>query len=448
MIEKLINTAFKGISSFPHNSDKINSLINEVIQEIKKYNIVIYPAGYLGQFINKTLSEYHIAVESYFDRAADNIIKINNIPVFEPKRLGELSDNTVVLVSANMKSMINQLSDVARQYNNKLTIVNGFEINRVLRYAICSKKLEDQAVFDIIECENCGFERHGCPLCMSYLKRVAFSTTIEKDWRSKYFDWFGYIVGQACTLKCIHCCEAIPYLKEHKFVPIDVILSDVKKVAESSQFLTFVELIGGEPFLHPEYTKLLDELLKIKNIGYIKSFTNGTIVPSNELCKIMKTPRFMLQISNYEKQATGKLLENIFETRRILKEQDIKYIFTQNFEWQDFSSFDLHNTDKEALQNIFNACPLRNCNRLYNGTMYRCPHQYAGVELDILKKLKVECIDINSQDERGLAKALEAFENVKYIDACRYCSMPYDAPVVPAGIQLKNNLKTMEAINE
>lgn len=436
MVEKIIKDVMLKTTSCSPDLKKIAPLTNQLVQELKKKYVVIYPAGYVGQLLQKTLSEYGVATEAFLDRDTEKVLKTASIPIMEPLRSTGLPDNSVVLISANLDSMVERFSNIIRQNNDKLTILNGFEINRVLRHSICSRKLANQISFDLIECENCGFERHGCSICDEYLKRVAGSKTLKNDWRSKSFDWFGYIVGQVCTLKCIHCCEAIPFLKDHKFVPIDVIAADIQKVASSSRFLTFVELIGGEPFLHPDYPELLKELLKIKNIGYIKSFTNGTVIPSEELCQIMKSPRFMLQISNYEKQATGKLLENIYKTRQILKEQNIQYIFTQNFEWQDFSFFDLRNESKESIKKVFEACPLHCCNRLYNGKLYRCPHQYAGVELGKLKKLEVESIEINKLDEKSLARSLEAFENVEYIDACRYCTMPFDAPTVPAGLQL------------
>ena len=437
MIEKIIKNVMLKITSCSHDLKKISPLANQLVQELKKKYVVIYPAGYVGQLLQKTLTEYGVTIKAFLDRDTEKVLKTTSIPIMEPLRSTDLPDNSVILVSANLGSMVDQLSNIIRQHNDKLTILNGFEINRVLRHSICSRKFANQIPFDLIECENCGFERHGCSICDKYLKRVDGSNTLENDWRSKSFDWFGYIVGQVCTLKCIHCCEAIPFLKDHKFVPFDVIVADIQKVASSSRFLTFVELIGGEPFLHPDYPELLKELLKIKNIGYIKSFTNGTVVPGEELCQIMKNPRFMLQISNYEKQATGKLLENINKTRQILKEQNIQYIFTQNFEWQDFSFFDLRNESKESIKKVFEACPLHCCNRLFNGNLYRCPHQYAGVELGKLKKLEVESIEINKLDEKSLARALEAFENIEYIDACRYCTMPFDAPTVPAGLQLE-----------
>ncbi len=436
MIETIIDTAWQELTSPSTDSDRITALVNSCRKELHNKKIVIYPAGYMGRTLGNTLRRQGLPVAFYVDRAARDIGTFDGIAVREPHILSKLSDDHVVFVSVNLDYMMKQLTSIVRGYHSSLTIVNGFQANRLLSYPVCLQKLADSETFDLIACENCGFERHGCSIAMQYLKRVACHQPMEDDWRSPSYTWFGYIVGQACTLKCIHCCEAIPFLKEHKFVAKEVIVSDVRKMAEASQFLTFVELIGGEPFLHPQFQSLIEELMEIKNIGYIKSFTNGTIVPSVDLCRILKNPRFMLQVSNYEKQAEGKLLENIRQTRAVLKEQQVPYIFTQNFEWQDFTSFDLHHTDKHKVKAVFDACMLRNCNRLYNGMLYRCPHQYAGVELGVLKRQPVECVDINSGDIRKLARAIEAFENVAYIDACRHCLMPFDAPTVPAGIQL------------
>lgn len=437
MIKTIIDDAWHELTSSSTNSERITSLVDSCCRELQNKKIVIYPAGYMGRTLGNTLRRHGLSVTFYIDRAATIIGTVEGIAVHEPEMLTRLTSEHVVFVSVNLDYMMNQLIDIVRGYNPSLSIVNGFKANRLFCYPVCLQKLSSKETFDLIACENCGFERHGCSIAMDYLKRIARHQPMKNDWRSPSFTWFGYIAGQACTLNCIHCCEAIPFLKEHKFVPKEVIVNDVRKMAEASRFLTFVELIGGEPFLHPQFRELIEDLIEIPNIGYIKSFTNGTIVPTIDLCGILKNSRFMLQVSNYEKQAEGKLLDNIHKTRAILKEQKVPYIFTQNFEWQDFTSFDLHHTNEDKVRAVFDACTLRNCNRLYRGMLYRCPHQYAGVELGVLKRRPVECVDINACDPRELARAIEAFENVAYIDACRYCLMPFDAPSVPAGIQLQ-----------
>jgi organic radical activating enzyme len=435
MIANAIARAAPEMASADYRPDGIRALVDEIRQELLGRRIVIYPAGQSGRMLRRTLAEHGIPVERFIDRAAEPSGLVDDLPVSPPSRLADCPEGTLVLVSANLGTMAERLLAAAREYNDRAETASGFHVNRLLRYPGCRDRLDSGAPFDLIECEHCGFERHGCSLMSAYLRRVGGASTFTPEWRSAAFTWFGYIVGQACTLRCVHCCEAIPFLKGRRFVPKETILRDVRKVAEASRFLTFVELVGGEPFLHPDYKSILRGLLEIGNIGYIKSFTNGTIVPDPELCAILKHPRFMLQVSNYEQQAQGKLVENIRTTRRVLQEEGIRYIFTPNFEWQDFTSFERHHPDDAVLENVFQACPLRNCNRLHEGTLYRCPHQYAGVELGVLRKHPVECVQIEGLGPVQLSDALEKFESVRYIDACRHCRMPFDAPAVPAGLQ-------------
>lgn len=437
MLNKL-NDILNDFENSDFDLEKIKKSSNDVSENLKSKKLVIYPAGVNGQLIQKTLLECGINVEYFVDRAYESLKNINGVNVLDTPKLKEITDEYIVIISANLKTQVEFFMQTASELNPKINMIDGKNLNRLLKALGCIKRLNSKEPFDLLECENCGFERKSCAIVESYLKREGKYKEIEDDYRSTTFDWFGYIVSQTCTLKCKHCCEKIPYLKDKGFTPVEEIVKDVKKIAESSKFLRFVELIGGEPFLHPHIEKLLTELLKIENIGYIKSFTNATVVPSDELCEIMKNPRFMLQISNYEKSATGKLLENIFITRKKLEEKGVKFLFTKNFEWLDFSSFDenKNNDSADQLKKVFDNCFLINCHRVYKGKLYRCPHQYAGIQLEKLKEIVPECLDIHSMSQTELADTLEKFENVDYIDACKYCSLPFDAQPVPAGEQL------------
>lgn len=404
---------------------------------LKDKKIIIYPAGNNGQLIQETLDEYNIQVEGFVDKAFESIKKIKDIQVFSQDKLKELDNNFFVIIAVNLPSQFKLFKQNALYINKNLNLIEGPKLNRILKYRQCLQKFDNNKPLDLIECENCGFEKKECPIAETYLKKVGNFKEIDNDTRSTQFDWFGYIVSQKCTLKCEHCCEQVPFQTDKGFSDVDTIIKDVKKIAKSSKFLKYVELIGGEPLMHPNIEKLITELLKIENIGYIKSFTNATIVPSDKLCEIMINPRFMLYISDYEHVTKGGLLKSILKTKEKLKLFGIKYIFSKNAEWLDFSSFKFQNTPLKVLKNGFQKCFINMCHRVYKGTLYRCPHQYAGVQRGQLKKSFPECIDIHTFNEIELADALEKFENLEYLDACKHCTMPIGANPTPAGKQLK-----------
>ncbi|MGD9158493.1 MAG: radical SAM protein, partial [Desulfobacteraceae bacterium] len=326
------------------NEDQIISqrAIGQLINQLSSKKIVIYPAGKLGQQLQKTLSEYDIDIDFFVDRAYERLKSINGIVVNSPDTLSELDSRFQVIISVNWDTQFEHLKQVVLEKNPELQIHDGWILNQKLKMPICLLRTKENKAIDIFECENCGFERHHCQVASECLKEMGNHADFENDSRSKSFDWFGCIVSQKCTLRCEHCCEQVHLLKDKDFAPIESILADVKQIADASYFLNFVELIGGEPFLHPQIEDLVEGLLEIENIGYIKSFTNGTIVPSDRLCEIINNPRFMLQVSNYEKVTSGQLFNNIIATKKKLNEHDIPFIFTNTSEWLDIKDFKKH----------------------------------------------------------------------------------------------------------
>lgn len=214
-------------------------------------------------------------------------------------------------------------------------------------------------------------------------------------------------------------------------------IENCRKVADACQFTMYLELIGGEPFLHPDIAYILRELLKINDVGYIKVFTNGTVVPDEELCAVLKDPRIVIVWSNYQDTVKGELLDNVNRTREIFAKESIEYIYSMSKTWLDFSSFDYADKSEEDLEKDFEDCFLANCHRLYEGVLYRCPHQYAAMRLGKIQIDEHDCVDINKAGSlEELSGKLFEFKNLQYVDACRYCVVPYKAQEVPAGEQL------------
>ncbi|MCM1302703.1 MAG: radical SAM protein [Lachnospiraceae bacterium] len=419
---------------------EISEKIRNALQGKK---IVIYGAGATGKALADVFAQLNIKIAFYVDRKSGDIKEINGIPVFGVEKLQQHNEkNILVIVSIDTQLFLEFQDEIERNINKfcpqSVVIPYGRDLILALRYGICRDRFLSGHEFEIVECINCGAENRRCEIFDEYLKKLASKSVLDKSgYKLKYNKFFGYILSNICSLKCKHCCEMVPYYNEKAFVKADVVVENCRKIADACQFTMYIELIGGEPFLHPEIAYILEELLKIDDVGYVKIFTNGTVVPDAQLCKVLKNPRIVVVWSNYQDTLQGILLDNVNKTREIFAKEGIKYIYSMSKTWLDFSSFDYVNKSEEDLENDFEDCFIANCHRLFEGVLYRCPHQYAAARLNKIDVGENDCVNIEEcASLEELSEKLYHFKNLRYVDACRYCVVPYKAQEVPAGEQL------------
>lgn len=421
-------------------TEKVN-ISDKIIKYLKSKNIYIYGGGAAGTTLTAALKEHDIRPFLILDRKYDVIKEIHGYRVASPEELSEADvENSIVIIAINAEVIRNFNSETYQNINryagNIDLIEVGADITNILNYKKCAENLKNGGSFNLVNCLECGAETRNCGIYRQYLKNISKKLSVKPQKVSSEFDWFGYIMGQHCTLKCKHCCEHVPYLKNKTFSSPEVIISDCTKIASACEFIKYIELIGGEPFLHPQLAEVVKSLLELENVGYIKIFTNGTVVPDEEMIRLLQNPRVVLNFSNYEGQVEGKLAENIQEFRKILADKKVDYIFSESKTWTDWGNFDLRErTDEQTAYNAAN-CFCYNCHRVYDGILYRCPHQYAGVMMECIGYTQGEYIDLNKTSPDELGMALEAFENLPFTEACKRCDMPFDCPEVPAAIQI------------
>lgn len=431
------------IEEFCNSIDKDREqVLNSIRKQLYAKKIVLYGAGAIGNTLKTILDKLNIKVEFFVDKKHEEIIEIDGIPVREPQKLKEINDRGYLIIICVASDVIlhyrEEIHMVLEKYCPLADIVeSGRQLAYILKYYLCSKEVENGKKLDLIECINCGYETRGCEICENYLRRKNCTLPDETVYKKRKFEhFFGYILGNYCTLRCKNCNEMIPYYKERSFVDKEEVLKDCKHLIASCTFLPFMELVGGEPFLYPELEELVSELLKIKNLGYIKIFTNGTVIPEDSLCQLLKNERIVINLSNYTGAVTGELLSCIYKTREKLEQAGISYISSYAKTWLDFN-FNNKGESKEELQYNFSNCNSANCHRLYRGILYHCHHQYAGIRLEKLSKNETDVIHIHKYTIEELRKKCDAFEELSYIEACAYCNWPFDVKEVPAAEQVE-----------
>jgi hypothetical protein len=146
----------------------------------------------------------------------------------------------------------------------------------------------------------------------------------------------------------------------------------------------------------------------------------------------MTNPRVAVYISNYKGMLTNQQEWSLNKTKQALQDSNVAFIYGRYKKWFDLSSFDFQSDDENELTRRYVACIFRTCNRLHKGVLYNCAHHYVGERLGYFSTDR-DTRSIHEFTSEELAEALDVFKEKPFVDACRYCQMPFNAPMIIAG---------------
>lgn len=417
--------------------DEARKIIASFKDAVAGCKVYLYGAGTVGRNFVRLFSQLGIHIYGIYDKNIKES-KITNFIIKDITEIKKVQDeNVLIIVSVHrdhfdeIKANLMCLGIADKQ------VMNGHDIHLLLQSSYCLLLADNpQSKINLSDCWECTLLDNQCSSLRYYLMRLnkyKRNSEISTD----KIRMIGVVLGNICSLKCKNCCECIPYFdaKKRMFVDAQQILDDISKLSSACEFLSILEFVGGEPFLHPMLKYILEKVLDMKKIGIVHIFTNGTVVPGEELLKALRNERVMVYISNYQYALSENLRENRAKTLEKLKSSGIAYFEGKKEDWLDYRSFDRFSYSQSELERNFADCFLNECNRLYRGTLYTCPHQYAGVNLELVKPVD-GVIDIHDFTTNELVKKLEEFRALKSIDACMNCKLPYNAEVAISGEQI------------
>lgn len=238
-----------------------------------------------------------------------------------------------------------------------------------------------------------------------------------------------------CTLCCEKCANLIQYYEKPYHVNGNKVIDDIKMLASTVDVIGCLRLVGGEPLLWPEISKLLDVTNNISNIYNVIIVTNGTLPLTDDVVeKLKKNKKNKISISNYkEKSKSLKIL--------IGQLNKAKINFSVNeVIWKDKSDISYRGKSRYKLCNTYKKCPNKFFSVL-NGEIHMCPRSSHGTDLGAVKKRKCDYINISDfyGNFKELRKKIISLINTDYIEACNYCSedIADQIPIVETAKQCK-----------
>lgn len=174
-----------------------------------------------------------------------------------------------------------------------------------------------------------------------------------------FFTSENIIPSTVCDLNCRSCLNFNPYIKKHIVDSLEEVKADIDAFFGQVDLIYRLQISGGEPFLYKELGHVLEyiyENYKDKVIR-LETVTNGTIVPSDELCRILKKCKVTVFLDDYRKTLPNG--EALYErVKNKLNQEEISVIYNYAEKWiRMYSENSSHEEDsEEKLESFYERC--------------------------------------------------------------------------------------------
>lgn len=388
---------------------------SELIEYIKGFKqVVCWGGSYLGNAVGVFLHKNGIKITNYWDLRADTIKEVQSTECIQPFTTEDKDNTLVVFCIGNNVIRGLLLQELAEKgYKNVLRgdylymgAICPFDKSTGIKSSECQGTMCCRSIFcdrlsNIVKARNSAEN----PLHM-------FSITL--------------IINQKCSLHC-KCCTSYmnEYPKEERInMPIEQIEKDIDLFFDAMDSVGTVTVMGGEPFMHPELSRIIRKLLTKKNFGLVSIATSGTFPIKDEQLEGLDDPRVNVSFSNYEHAIAPGLADQMYKNIDKIKNAGISYTVGVTIpEWSIPSTlYDLHDSEAVMIKKKADCIQPPRCMQVKNGLLHPCDFATALYCLHI-GEYEMDYVDLasyNSDAERK--EAIRAFVDQPYYRTCGHCA--------------------------
>lgn len=216
----------------------------------------------------------------------------------------------------------------------------------------------------------------------------------------------------------------------HGDINSELIITSLHEIIGALDFISCVELIGGEPFVAKNLGRVLGFLLEQEKVLAVEITTNATIIPTADILELLKDPKVAVHISNYGNVVDQSGFMDCMEKDGIRH----KTLAFQG-KWMSPGGTAARNRDGEELVRQYYRCSSGYlCKTLWGDKIYPCARAASLAELGIMQ----DCPNISGLEKEGLRERLYAFYVVPSCGVCDYCDMSVEDPVyVEPAVQME-----------
>lgn len=428
------------------NVETINTALNEVrltgtvssefFDQLRSFErIILRGAGGFGSEIGQQLIAHGFAATQllYWDVRASELSSLHGIKVSEPFSDTFVDDKALVIHcipngSLSGSTILSELHD--HGYTN---IVDGMAL---FESAFC--KMSSETGYDSKNCLNtevCNWT--NCDRLLAFSERDRGNPKLEAKKDLLSFQVMDVFMTFKCTLGCKDCGAYMNVYAEQKsdlHVPYKQIKHDLDLFFDAIDTVGFLSVVGGEPFLHPEFADVISAILEKPNFGVLGITTSGICKISERDLHVLKNERTRVIFSDYTEALTDKQKALFNENVQKIRDYGIYYTVGKPV-WATTPSLKYHESSDETLTSMKQNCTsTKTCQALLNGRLYPCSTTLAVHELHADEYPS----DYISLESPNLREAITALHNRPYYESCGRCT-DGGIPVKQSGVQAKDS---------
>lgn len=235
-------------------------------------------------------------------------------------------------------------------------------------------------------------------------------------------------ITSKCNLKCKKCNMFMPYYNKPKHRAFEEIKDDIDTYFKWVDNLKLFNILGGEPFLHPNINEIIEyvgENYYKKKIEHIEFFSNGTVKLSEKVLLNCKKYDISIQVSDYS-NSLEYLKKNVDDFIQELSKYNIKYRRNISDKWLDFGDPNIRNNSKSQDEMIafFDKCyaPFRG---LYNKKFYYCHLNTSAIQSGFYIENSNDYFNLSKYDQNRKRELVEfdlGYNANGFLDYCRHCN--------------------------
>lgn len=129
---------------------------------------------------------------------------------------------------------------------------------------------------------------------------------------------FSVHLTEHCNLNCKACAHFAPLVKEKGFTDITEFTRDMERLSGLSRGeMRYIDLLGGEPLLHPDIASFLSVTRKNFPVGTIRIITNGLLLKAmkQDFWDAVTENRITIIISKYLETVDYEKLLDLIRTK-------------------------------------------------------------------------------------------------------------------------------------